>query len=402
MRGSLRRRDQRHTPDGPQRWELRVYLGRDKSGRAKQSTRSFAGTKREAESALAAFVSEIERGRRARTSRALFADYARQWLESRRRGKELAVKSLERYEGIIRDHFLPHLGQLRISAIGTPEIREALAEWRTGRRADGKPGVLSSKSVSTHFALLRQIFADALRDGLLVDNPALRLRAPKKSSRERRTYSLEQVIDLYEYLKPGRLAVPALTKALTGLRRGELLALRWKNVDFDRGIAYVHESVMVDRSGNVSFKAPKTDKSRRPVALPRALISILEAHKHQQEDVRKLLGLDPAGDLVFSDVDGSVWNPDSFSGLFTRSILKSKLPRISLHELRHSYASISQRLGTPLTTTSRSLGHSTVLLTADVYSHALIEDFVVAAGRLDAAFVKALPGGAGAPSATNK
>ena len=392
MRGSLRRRDQRQAADGPQRWELRVYLGRDKQGRVRQATRAFAGNKREAESALAAFVSETERGRRARTSRALFGDYARQWLDSRRRGKELAVKTLERYEGIIRDHLLPHLGGVRISSVGTPEIREALTAWRTGRRADGKPGVLSSKSVSVHFALLRQIFADAVRDGLLVDNPTLRVRAPKKFSRERRTYSIEQVIDLYEFLKPSRLATPVLTKALTGLRRGELLALRWKHIDLERGIANVHESVMVDQVGTASFKAPKTDKSRRPVALPRALISILLAHKRQQEDERKLVGLDPAGDLVFSDVDGGVWNPDAFSGLFTRAILRSGLPRISLHELRHSYASISQRLGTPLTTTSRSLGHSTVLLTADVYSHALIEDFLVAANRLNAAFLQALPG----------
>jgi len=108
------------------------YLGRDKNGRAKQTTKVFAGTKREAESALAAFVAETERGRRARTSRALFADYARQWLASRKRAKELAIKSLERYEGIIRDHLVPHLGHLRISAIGAHDIREALAQWRTG------------------------------------------------------------------------------------------------------------------------------------------------------------------------------------------------------------------------------------------------------------------------------
>ena len=393
MRGSIRRRDsRRRSADGPQRWELRVYLGRDKNGRAKQTTKVFAGTKREAESALAAFVSEIERGRRARTSRALFADYARQWLASRQRAKDLAIKSLERYEGIIRDHLVPHLGHLRISSIGAHEIREALAQWRTGRRADGKRGVLSSKSVSAHFALLRQLLADAVRDGLLLDNPTARVRAPKKSSRERRTYSIEQVIDLYGYLKPTRLAVPVLTKALTGLRRGELLALRWKNVDFQRGIAYVHESVTVDRHGTISFKAPKTDKSRRPVALPQALMSILVDHKNQQEHERELLGLDSAADLVFSEIDGSVWNPDTFSGLFTRAILKSGLPRISLHELRHSYASISQRLGTPLTTTSRSLGHSTILLTADVYSHAVLDDFIAAANRLNEAFMGAVSG----------
>lgn len=218
-----------------------------------------------------------------------------------------------------------------------------------------------------------------MRDGLLLDNPTARLRAPKKFSRERRTYSIEQVIELYRYLKPTRLAVPVLTKALTRLRRGELLALRWKNVDFQQGIAYIHESVTVDRHGAVFFKAPKTDKSRRPIALPQALIAILIEHKHQQERERKLLGLDPAGDLVFSEIDGNVWDPDAFSGLFTRAILKSGLPRISLHELRHSYASISQRLGTPLTTTSRSLGHSTILLTADVYSHAVLDDFISAA-----------------------
>jgi len=394
MRGSIRRRDSRRsTSDGPQRWELRVYLGRDKNGQAKQATRAFAGTKREAESALAAFVSEVERGRRARTSRALFADYARQWLESRQRAKDLAIKSLERYEGIIRDHLVPHLGHLRITSIGTHEIREALAQWRTGRRADGKPGVLSSKSVSAHFALLRQLLADAVRDGILLDNPTARVRAPKKSSRERRTYSIEQIIELYEYLRPTRLAIPVLTKALTGLRRGELLALRWKNMDFKQCIAYVHESVTVDRHGTVSFKAPKTDKSRRPVAFPQALLPMLLDHKLQQERERALLGLDPSGDLVFSEIDGSVWDPDAFSGLFTRAILRSGLPRISLHELRHSYASISQRLGTPLTTTSRALGHSTIFLTGDVYSHSVLDDFIAAAGRLNAAFVGAVSGG---------
>jgi integrase len=85
-------------------------------------------------------------------------------------------------------------------------------------------------------------------------------------------------------------------------------------------------------------------------------------------------------------------DPDAFSGLFTRAILKSGLPRISLHELRHSYASISQRLGTPLTTTSRSLGHSTILLTVDVYSRVVLDDFIAAAKRLNEAFVGAVSG----------
>jgi integrase len=158
---------------------------------------------------------------------------------------------------------------------------------------------LSSKSVSAHFALLRQLLADAVRDGILLDNPTARVRAPKKSSRERRIYSIEQI---NEYVRPTRLAIPVLTKALTGLPRGELLALRWKNIDFQQCIAYVHEAVMVDRHGTVSFKAPKTEKSRRPVAFPQALLPMLLDYKHEQERERALLGLDPSGDLVFSEI----------------------------------------------------------------------------------------------------
>jgi integrase len=104
MRGSLRRRDRRHSTNGPGRWELRVFAGRDDVGRPHHVHRAFRGTRREAESALAAFITDVEGGRQIRSSKTPFGEYATQWLASRDAAGELAAKTLERYGGIVRDH----------------------------------------------------------------------------------------------------------------------------------------------------------------------------------------------------------------------------------------------------------------------------------------------------------
>ena len=345
MRGSLRRRDRRQTSTGPERWELRVYLGRDDRGRERQTTCAFSGTKREAESALAAFVTEVERGRRSHSSRMPFGDYAKQWIESRKASAELATKTIERYEGILRDHIIPHFGQIALSSIAASHVRSALGAWKASKRHDRKTGTLSDKSVHDHFVLLRQILGDAVRERLLLDNPATFVRAPGKGGSHRRTYNMQQVVALVDFLRLTPLAIPVLIKALTGLRRGELLALRWRNINLDDGIASVVESLTRDKNGNLSFKLPKTQKSARPIVLSTSLVSSLRAHRAAQIAQRELLGLAGEPDLVFCGIDGSPWDPDSFSSAFAYKMRGSNLPRISLQELRHSYSSISSDPG---------------------------------------------------------
>ena len=390
MRGSLRRRDRRKTvASGPERWELRVYLGRDERGKEQQATRAFSGTKREAQSALAAFVAETERRRRTRTSRMPFGDYALQWLEQHRSARDLGIKTFERYDGIIQHHLVPVLGHLPLRTVGASHVRAAIAAWRNGERRDRKHGPLSPKTVHHHFALLRQLLDDAVRERLIVDNPTFQVRAPAIGTSHRRTYTIEQIAELLRYLESTPLAVPVMMKSLTGLRRGEILALRWRNVDLEKGVAQIVEALVRDKEGNIFFKAPKTELSRRPVLLPQALIEALRAYRHLQEQRHSTLGL-PTPDLVFGDVEGKPWDPDAFSSAFAYQIRRSGLPRISLQELRHSYASIAQRLGTSLTTTSRSLGHSTITITGDIYSHILIDDLRKAAVRIDDAFSLAI------------
>jgi hypothetical protein len=146
MRGSLRRRDRRHHSDGPERWELRVFVGRDEHGRQHRLYRAFSGTRREAESALAALITDVESGRQTRSSKTPFSEYATQWLASRDAG-ELAAKTLERYRGIVRDHLIPELGGIPLARISAATVRKALGAWRTAPRRDRKRGLLSEKPI---------------------------------------------------------------------------------------------------------------------------------------------------------------------------------------------------------------------------------------------------------------
>jgi len=361
-------------------------MGRDERGRERQTSRTFSGTKREAQSALAAFVTECARGRQIRSSKVPFAEYATQWLASRESAAELEAKTLERYRGIIRDHLIPQLGSIPLGRISAGAIRSAIGAWRSLPRHDRKTNHLSEKSIHDQFALLRQILAEAVHERLIIDNPATLIRSPGTAGSRRRTYTMPDVVALVDYLKPTLLATPVLVKALTGLRRGELLALRWRNVDLATGEVNVVESIERHRDGSLHFKAPKTAKSIRLVILPGSAIAALSEHHDRQSQCRSQLGLSEEADLVFSELDGSPWDPDRFSSAFAYQVAKSALPRISLQELRHSYSSMSQRAGTPLTTTSQSMGHSTTILTADRYSHAVLDDFRANANRIDRMF----------------
>ena len=175
------------------------------------------------------------------------------------------------------------------------------------------------------------------------------------------------------------------------MRRGELLGLTWDAVDFDHRVVHVRRSLEVTGTGKdrgVAFKVPKTEKSRRDVALTARAIELLRSHHAGQSEVRVFLG-GPLGDerLVFPNPrTGEPWKPDTFSSEFLARIKASGLPKVTFHGLRHSYASISLRAGTPLKVVSEMLGHTTTAITADLYTHVLGNLKAEAADRLDAIF----------------
>ncbi len=203
--------------------------------------------------------------------------------------------------------------------------------------------------------------------------------------------AFDEILALLEYLDDTLLGPVARLAAYTGLRRGELLGLTWDAVDFERRVLHVRQALKVVGSGekrSVEFAAPKTDKSRRDVALTAGAVDLLRA-QHAQQSALRLYLKGPFGDerLVFPNPrTGNAWKPDTFSNEFAARVSASGLPKATFHSLRHSFASISLRAGIPLKVVSETLGHTTIAITGDIYQHVLGDLKAEAADRLDAIF----------------
>lgn len=188
----------------------------------------------------------------------------------------------------------------------------------------------------------------------------------------------------------------------TGLRRGEVLGLRWSDIDLDRCTLTVAQSLEQTKAG-LQFKTPKTKKSRRTIALSTSLVDEIQTHRARQAADRLALGMgrDP-NSLVFSRIDGDPIQPDSVTKMFARIVARAKIRRITFHGLRHTHATDLLRAGVHPKVASERLGHASIAITMDTYSHAvpgLQED---AAHRIDAALRAALSGPKGGKAVANE
>jgi integrase len=185
--------------------------------------------------------------------------------------------------------------------------------------------------------------------------------------------------------------LPIIFVALgTGLRRGEMLGLRWSDIDLERRFLTVRQSLEQTKAG-LRFKPPKTKGSRRRIDLSLSLVEVLQRHRAKQAAARLALGLRSDPDLlVFSRIDGDPMQPDTLTKTFTRIVAAAKIRRITFHGLRHTHATDLLRAGVHPKIASERLGHSTIAITMDTYSHAMPGLQEDAAQRIDAALRLAL------------
>lgn len=298
-------------------------------------------------------------------------------------------KTIERYRQIIENNIKPSIGGYQLSKLKPLHIQSFYTDSLTTGRKDGKGG-LSAQTVLHFHRLLHRALGQAVKWQLLARNPADAVESPRPERKEMTALDEKETAHLLKRFEGSRMHVPVIIAVTTGLRRGEFLALHWSDIDLDDGQITVNQAIEQTKEG-LRFKTPKTERSRRSVALPSFVVEILQAHKREQAEIRLQLG--PAyenNNLVFPRQDGTAWPPDSFSTAFAAFVRRSGLPHVRLHDLRHSHATQLLRQGVHPKVVSERLGHSKVGITMDTYSHVLPGMQEDAAEKIDIALRAAI------------
>jgi integrase len=337
----------------------------DSTAGRKQHTKGGFRTKKEAQQFLNETMAAIQGGVFSQPTRVTFGEFlTARWLPARQMG--LRPSTFSSYRAAINLHVIPALGHVHIQQLSP----DRLDQFYAGLVAKG----LSAKTVRNIHVLIHRALRDAVRKNLVPRNAAEAADPPKlnrANHEEMRTWTPEQLRVFFDGIAEHRLAAAYVLAATTGMRRGEVLGVRWRDVDFKARRLHVQQTVL-----SVEYKLvlgrPKTRRGERKIALDAETIRVLTSHCAAQRREKELFG---AGyndhGLVFAREDGSPVHPDYFSQTFDRAVKRLQLPRIRLHDLRHTHATLGLAAGIHVKVISDRLGHATTSFTQDVYMHAI-------------------------------
>lgn len=364
MSGNITRR-------GKSSWRLKFDVGRDPStGKRQTRYETVKGTKKDAEKELTRLLNERNEGTLVEPTKITLGEFARDWL-AHTAPATITTKTLERYDDLAEGHIIPALGGHRLQKLTARHIEAFYAKALVSGRRDGKGG-LSPATVRHIHAVLRRIIRSAIKKQLLKIDPLQNVEnLPRLQTPEIQVLSQDELALLLRNLRGTILFAPALLAAATGMRRGEVLGLRWCDIDFGLRALTVAQTIEETRKG-LKFKPPKTNSGRRRITLPESVVRELEQHKREQAEQRLALGLGKdKNDLVFATFDGRPRVPRNFSREFTRAVKAAGLPSVTFHGLRHGHASHLLADGTPVKVVSERLGHANITITLQTYAHVL-------------------------------
>jgi len=361
-------------------WVGRLDLGYVDGKRIRKSV--YGKTEREARHKLNELRRQHERGMPVVTKRQRLAGYLEHWLVDVLPGtvKESTQAS---YVDMVRRHIVPVLGHIYLDKLAPADVRRFLNRKAAEKSARGRP--FSARTVQYLHAILRRALEHACREELLGRNVA-RLVSPRQVEREEvDPWTLEETQQFLKTAQRDRLYPLYVLALMLGLRRGELLALRWSLIDLDEGVLRVRESLQrID--GQLRFTSPKTMRSRRTVPLPTLCIAVLRAHHQAQRRERAQERAWPSPNLVFTTRRGTPIEPRNLNRHFERLCKQAGVRRIRFHEMRHTCASMLFAAGNEPRVIMDILGHSVVGTTLNLYTHVMPAQHRSAAESMDALF----------------
>jgi integrase len=381
VRGSVRRRGAG--------WE---YLYRELDPHTGKSTRlrSKGGypTRAEAQAALASVLATMAQGSYVSPAPLTLRQFEHRWLPA----VVATIRPATHYSYArnMRLHVYPVLGDVPLQRLEPSALNALYAELLlNGRKDQAKGGPLSAKSVRYVHDVLNRALQDAVRWQLVTRNVARLANPPKPKVADRKeqvTWAQHELADFLESSRSHRLHAAFFVLATTGARRGEVLGLRWADVDLAGGRLYVRRSLVCVTHEPV-YSDTKTTRSRRAIAIDPETVATLRRHRAAQAAERLAAGPEYEDrDLVFSDKHGRELHPERFSRSFQEQVADLGLPRIRLHDLRHTWATLALQTGIHPRIVSERLGHANTTITLDIYSHVLPSMHADAANQV-AAFI---------------
>lgn len=352
------------------------------TGKRKQQWVSVKGTKKEAEKRLGELLHQLDTGTFMKPGKTTLAEYLERWLNDYAKSN-LAPRTVEVYEMIIKQHLIPKLGNLTLTQLRPEHLQKYYTDMLNVGRHDGSGG-LSAQSVRHHHTALHKALQTALEWGLLIRNVADAVKPPRAQRTEMSTWEQEEMAKFLDAARNTPYHALFYTALFTGMRRSELLALSWKDVDFIFGQVYVNRGLHRLKDHSYVFTQPKSAKSRRTVALPPSAILVLQAHREAREREALMLGISLTDDaLVFSTPEGEPLRPNTISRAWTMLAARAHVKVIRLHDARHTHASLMLKQGIHPKIVQERLGHASIQITLDTYSHVTPGLQAAAAAKFD-------------------
>ena len=349
---------------GDNTWYIRIFLGRDANGKRKYFNKTIHGTKKDAQKYLTAKTREKDLGFFVEPALMPLNEFLDRWLSEIAQNK-LRARTFENYESLLNCHVRKTLGAKRLSDIQAYEVQKLYNDMKKAK--------YSPKTIRHVRNVLSSAFKQGVRWKILMQNPCEFSELPRMEKVEMMYFTPKETAKFLEAAKGDKFFPAFLLAIETGMRPEEYLGLQWKDINFENKVLSVRRALVVKKGGGFIFTEPKTKKSRRSIPISNTLIKTLKAHRRKQLEERLKLGASyQTFDLVFASEIGM---PLLHGNLLRRHFKpirdKANLPKIRLYDLRHTTATLLLSAVENPKVVSERLGHASIVLTLDTYSHVL-------------------------------
>lgn len=371
---------------------LSVAIGYDARGRQIVKTKTIKATSdREANKEYNIFAAEVQQGTLTHIGKYKLAEFAQTWFQDYCK-KNLAPKTQSSYQNHLEKRIIPALGHIDMNKLRPQHIMKFVDHLQeNGRRMDGKDGLLSGESILYCFRVLSSMLQDAVQWQIIVSNPCTRVKPPKAGHTEIELLNEEDLARMLQFLidEPLKYRTIVMLAIDSGLRLGELMGLKWVDIDFEKGTLSVNKSNQALSGKGVFTKDPKNKSSVRRIALSDSLIDLLKLYKKEQIEQKFMLANKWVDEgWLFTKWNGLPMFPTTPSQWFRKFLKRHGLPHMRFHALRHLSATLLIGLGVPLKNVSSRLGHADIRTTANIYGTALQSVDRQAANKMDQYYQK--------------